>query len=100
MKSKVINKTKNTAFNLCKKAAAEYDCSIVSEDFSTGQLNLKKAGGFFSYGNQINIAVLPIEQNVTKIEIQSNSVGIQIIDWGTNNEIELFFVEYITNSNL
>jgi len=98
MKSKNFNTTKQTAFDTCKKVLIGSNCNIISSDFATGKIEAKKSSSFLSYGHILSVAVETTVSGKTKISISSSSVGIQIIDWGTNsnNEDELF--ELISNS--
>lgn len=98
MKEEVIYTTKEDAFRICKKALKEYNCDIVNSDFALGEINAKKEGSFFSYGHEINVNIKTIENDKIEIAVSSNSVGIQIIDWGTNSENEEKIIDIITKS--
>lgn len=98
MKSKSFNTTKKTAFEVCKKALKDFECEIVSSDITSGTIEAKKGGGLLSYGHKISVAVKTIDSGKIKVSVSSNSVGVQIIDWGTNSENEDELIELITNS--
>jgi hypothetical protein len=98
MKSKSFSTTKKTAFEVCKRTLYDLDCDIISTDLSSGTIEAKKGGGLLSYGHKIRIVVKTIETGKIKISVSSNSVGVQIIDWGTNSENEDELIELITNS--
>lgn len=98
MKSKSFNTTKKTAFEVCKKTLTDFECEILSSDFSSGTIEAKRGGGLFSYGHTITVVVKTGDNGKTKISVSSNSVGVQIIDWGTNSENENELIELISNS--
>lgn len=97
MKSKSFNATKKTAFEVCKRTLYDLDCDIISTDLLSGTIEAKKRGGLLSYGNKINIVVKSINTGKIKVSVSSNSIGVQIIDWGTNSENENKLIELITN---
>lgn len=98
MKNKSFNTSKKTAFEVCKKALKDFECEILFSDFSSGKIKAKKSGGLLSYGHSINIAVNSTNNGKVKVSVVSNSVGIQIIDWGTNSDNEHELIELIRNS--
>lgn len=98
MKSKNFNVTKNRAFEVCKKTLKDFECAIISTDFSSGTINAKKGGGLLSFGHEITVNFRNDNKENLKISVSSNSVGVQIIDWGTNTENENELIELISNS--
>lgn len=98
MKSKSFNITKQTAFETCKKVLNESDCTIISTNFTTGEIEAKKGGNFLSYGHKLIITIKSINSSKIKISISSSSVGVQIIDWGTNADNEDELIGLISNS--
>jgi hypothetical protein len=77
------NTDRKTAFNACKKALTDLECNISLASFEQGDIEAKKPGGLLSYGNKITIEV-----NSTELHVISDTLGIQLIDWGTNTENE------------
>lgn len=98
MKNKSFNITKRTAFETCIKVLNECDCTIISSDFSAGEIEAKKGGNFLSYGHKLIIAIKSTDSGKTKISVSSSSVGVQIIDWGTNSDNEDELIDLISNS--
>jgi hypothetical protein len=98
MKSKSFNTTKKTAFEVCKKTLKNFECEILSSDFTSGTIEAKRGGGLLSYGHNITVAVRTSDNGKIKISVSSNSVGVQIIDWGTNSENENELIELLSNS--
>jgi len=98
MKSKSFKTTKKTAFGVCKKTLADFECEILSSDFTAGTIEAKRGGGLLSYGHLINVVVNTSDSGKIKVAVSSNSVGVQIIDWGTNSENENELIDLITNS--
>lgn len=98
MKSKTINITKKVAFEICKKVLRDFECDIVSTDFSSGIINAKKGGSLLSFGHEITVTFLNDNKQNLKISVSSNTIGGQIIDWGTNTDNENELIELISNS--
>ncbi|MEN9337469.1 MAG: hypothetical protein RLZZ500_2456 [Bacteroidota bacterium] len=98
MKSKSFNITKLNAFDTCKKVLNECDYTIISSDFSNGEIEAKKGGNFLSYGHKLIITIKSTDSGKAKISVSSSSIGIQIIDWGTNAENEDELIDLISNS--
>jgi hypothetical protein len=80
MKSKSFRTTKKLAFEACKKALHEFECEIVSFNFSSGIIESKKSGGLFSYGHEIRLTVGTSQAGKVNVSVSSNSIGIQIFD--------------------
>lgn len=98
MKSKNFNTTKKNAFEVCKKTLTEFECEILDSDFSLGTIESKRVGGLLSFGHNISVVVKTCDKGKIEISVSSKSVGIQIIDWGTNLENENELIELISNS--
>lgn len=97
MRSKSLTVTKKTAFEICKKALKEFECEIVNSDFSEGIIEAKKKGNLFSFGHRIYVSIKIIDYDKVNLSVSSNSVGIQLIDWGTNSENEDELMKTIAN---
>lgn len=100
MKNITINSTKTFTFEICKKALIEFDCNIIESNLKTGKITARKGGNFFSFGHEIDIFIESIEVNTVEVNIFSNSVGIQIFDWGTNLENESKIIDMLKKSLL
>jgi len=98
MKKENLNYTKGEVYNECKRVLSSLNCKILNSDFSSGQIEAKKSGNWFSYGNQINIEVRANGLEKAELYISSDSVWVQIFDWGTNDEIENKIVELVLES--
>ena len=98
MISKIFNTSFESAFLDCKNILTHNKCEIVSTNFAEGEINAKKNGSLFSYGHEIKILLEKIGTEHTNITITSNSVGIQIIDWGTNVENENEIMKKLLNT--
>ncbi|WP_323758441.1 hypothetical protein [Roseivirga sp.] len=72
-----------TAFNTCKRVLMDLDCEIEIESCEQGIIEAKMPGSLFAYGYNITIKIKNSE-----LHIISETLGIQIIDWGTNKENE------------
>ena len=81
-----------------KKTLNDFECDIISTDLLSGIINAKKGGGLLSFGHEIMVTIQTNDNKKLKISVSSNSVGVQIIDWGTNTENENDLIELITNS--
>jgi hypothetical protein len=98
MKSKSFNTTKKTAFEVCKRSLIDFECEILSSDFYAGTIEAKRGGGLLSYGHNISVVVKTNNNGKIKISVSSNSVGVQIIGWGTNSENENGLIRLISSS--
>lgn len=88
MNSIIVNSSKSKAFKICEQILLDLNCDITSSFETSGLIEAKMKGSFFSYGHSIEIEIInTINENI-EIIIISYSVGIQIIDWGTNTDNE------------
>lgn len=96
MKQKKYKYSKNKIFKVCEQALANFEAKIEVSDDKSGVIEAKKGSNLFSYGNKI---VIEIDQNNKEFEVRiySKSIGIQIIDWGTNQENENEIFQIIDN---
>ncbi len=88
MKSKYFSTSKRRAFDACLTALRQLECPVKSADYSNGLIEAEKKGGLLSYGHAIEITVKATESARTKVSVTSSSVGVQVIDWGTNSNNE------------
>lgn len=87
MKQATLNRTKNDVLNAVRKAANKLGINIESE--TNNALSLYYSGGLFSFGNKIDVRLKTIDTNKCIIHVASRSAAqIQVVDWGTNNELE------------
>lgn len=97
MKYKDFYITKKIAFEACKTALKKFHCNITYSDILDGIIESKKEGNILSFGHNIKIHIKSIKENSQKISISSNSIGVQIFDWGTNSKNEDKLMDIITN---
>lgn len=87
MRHKTYKLSEKKILKLCKEALENFECKILDSDDDMGKIEAKKGGNLLSYGNKIIIEI-DSQNNESEIRIASKSVGPQVLDWGTNNEIE------------
>jgi hypothetical protein len=97
MKSKLFTENKRTVFNGCLTALGNLDCDIESDDFAAGKITASMSGSLLSYGHNLEIIIKTADNNKTKVSVTSSSIGIQVIDWGTNSNNEEDFITELTN---
>ena len=95
MKSKSFSISKQIVYDVCLTALEQLKCQIVSKDFNSGVIKAKKGGNLLSYGHTIDISIKTTAPQKTEINITSKSVGIQVIDWGTNSKNEEDIIQSI-----
>lgn len=66
--------------------ASDLDWSIENDD---GSISLVCEGDFFSFGNKIEVEIVPAKSENSQIKVKSKSqFAIQLFDWGKNRELE------------
>jgi hypothetical protein len=90
--------SKRSAFEVCKKVLHDFADNIISSDFSTGIIEANKDGNLLSYGHKISLSITANEKGKIEISVTSHSVGLQLIDWGTNSENEDKLITLIENA--
>lgn len=86
---RTIDENFNDVFNATIYAAKEMELEIKTKSKTDGTIILKKSGSLLSYGNIITIQLKTTSGNKTSISINSkSSATIQLIDWGTNSDLE------------
>ena len=98
MKTKSFSSPKRSIFDACLKALKKLDCRVTAEDYREGSIKAEKGGGLLSYGHVIEVTVKSTEAEKVKVSVKSDSVGIQVIDWGTNSENEAKIIEAIVTA--
>ena len=89
MKQSTLHHSKKQVFEAVKKAAASLDLEIKNHSSADGTISLYSNGGFFSYGNKIDVQVKITEPSKSVLKVSSESAAaIQLIDWGTNSDLE------------
>jgi isopentenyl phosphate kinase len=87
MKQATFHTSKSQLITAIKKAAKELDLEI--EENNTNEIVLFHGGGILSFGNRIRIKFTQSGYDKIKVSISSKSaVQVQIIDWGTNDNLE------------
>ena len=98
MKSKSFSKKRGIVFNECLTVLDRQECNVEFNDFNIGKIMASKPGGILSYGHNLEIIVKTSDNNKTKVSVTSSSMGIQVIDWGTNSSNEEDFITELTNA--
>ncbi|MCU0361473.1 MAG: hypothetical protein MUF75_12315 [Bacteroidia bacterium] len=97
MKSKILAESKKSVFDVCKKVLKDFDCELISSQYEAGTIQAKRGGGLLTYGHRITVKLEEIKNGKIKISVTSTTVGIQLIDWGTNSDNENEILEEIAN---
>ena len=95
MKSKIFSESKQVVFNSCMTALSQIGCTIKSNNFQKGTIDASKTGSLLSYGHKLNISIHTTENHKVKVMVTSTSLGIQIIDWGTNSSNEEELISFL-----
>jgi hypothetical protein len=90
MKTFRFNSDISTAFNSCKHLLQELNCDIIVESIYQGIIEARKPGSLLAFGHNLKITLLKNELTVC-----ADTIGIQVIDWGSNAKIEELFIEKI-----
>lgn len=98
MKQEYLIATKNKTFETCKKVLNDLNYSIVYENYHLGEIQAEKGGAILTFGHKIIIEIKKYNEITTTIFVKSNTIGIQIIDWGTNKENENELIELISKN--
>ena len=91
MKQKLYQKSKSDVFNQCLRAIHELDSTVTYEDFTSGVIEASLKGNLLAFGHYLEFKVKE-KRGFVELEINSETKGVQIIDWGTNEENELSFL--------
>lgn len=76
------------------QVASDLDWSIKNENNEL--ISLIYEGDFFSFGNKIEIEIIPNGSRNSQLKVKSKSqFAIQLLDWGINRELEEKFMEEI-----
>lgn len=97
MKQSTLHHSKKKVFDAVKAAAKNLDLEIEQSLAADGTLSLVSGGGLFSYGNNISVEIKS-EYSKTVLKVTSKSAAeIQLIDWGTNSNLESNLIEEVKN---
>lgn len=89
MKTATIAASRTEVFEAAKTACKRLGLSIESSDSQKGRIRAFHSGNLLSFGNEITVNISTKERKST-IRISSKSAAaIQVIDWGTNKDLEL-----------
>jgi hypothetical protein len=96
MKQSAFHISKKKVFEAAKQAAYSLGLEIRNSSLSDGTLELFSNGGLFSFGNKIDLEIISKEpaENILKVTSIS-AAAIQVIDWGTNNDLETKIIEEV-----
>lgn len=95
----ILYKTnKQSIFHRCIEALKSINARDINKFLDEGYISAKLSGTFFAFGYDIKIAIESCAKNSYKVVVSSKCIGIQIIDWGTNKEIEENLIKKITSS--
>lgn len=87
MKQATFHTSKNQLITAIKKAANELELDI--EENNPNEIILFHGGGLLSFGNRITVKIAQSGNDKIKVSISSKSAAqVQIIDWGTNDNLE------------
>lgn len=87
MKQATFHTSKSQLISAIKKAANELDLEI--EENNSNEIVLLHSGGLLSFGSRITVKIAQSENDNIKVSISSKSAAqVQIIDWGTNDNLE------------
>lgn len=76
------------------QVASDLDWSIKNENEEL--ISLTYEGDLFSFGNKIEIEIIPNGRRSSQLKVKSKSqFAIQLLDWGKNRELEEEFMEEI-----
>jgi len=96
MKQSTLHHNKKKVFEAVIKAAASLDLDIKNQSSADGTISLFSNGGFFSYGNTIDVQVKISEPTKSVLKVSSvSAAALQLIDWGTNSDLESSLIEEV-----
>jgi hypothetical protein len=78
----------------CFEATEQMKFKITKENISEGLILFEVGWSLLSFGEKFKIVITKINASTTSVEVSSQAtVGIQIIDWGKNNNNVTGFFE-------
>lgn len=94
MRTKTLRISKKDAVNGIKSVANILELELIEQ--KSDSFVFSKKAGLLSYGNILTIKISTIEKSKQKISITSVSLSkIQLIDWGTNSDLEEEFIDLL-----
>ena len=98
MKQTTFLYNKKKVFEAAKQAATSLELEIRSSSLEDGTLEFYSNGGFFSFGNKIDLKIISNEPTKNTLKVTSiSAAAIQVIDWGTNDDLETKIIEKVKN---
>lgn len=89
MKQLTLHFPYKKVFEAVKQASENLELEIKNASLSNKTLHLFSSGGFFSYGNKIEVEIINSEPSKSILKVSSQSAAVlQVIDWGTNANLE------------
>lgn len=95
MESVTLHSSKEEIFKALRRIGKRLNLEQGYSDGNT--LCFEKAGSLLSYGNFVECKIYKYGDRY-KITVNSNSASIQIVDWGTNSNIESSIVDELRDS--
>jgi len=89
---------KQRVFHKCIEALKSINARNINKFIDEGYITAKLSGTLFAFGYNIKIDIESCTKNSYKIVVSSKCIGIQIIDWGINKEIEEKLIKKITSN--
>jgi hypothetical protein len=96
MRTETFQQPYHAVYNWCLNVLSKNGFEIKEQDSIKGYITASKNASLLSFGEDVEIAVHPINDTNTQVNVQSFSKGIQIFDWGTNDENERLIMEGLT----
>ena len=96
MKSIYSDKNISGIIKTIETVLRKLNLEIISTDFNNLVIEAKKSGSFLSFGNTIFISIKKSKKSGVRVYVDSeSSAPIQLIDWGTNEQIENEIIEHL-----
>ncbi len=98
MKKSTLNYSKEKIFDAVRKAATSLNLEVKNHSLTDGEISLFFNGSFFSYGNKIDVQIKYSTPSKCILQVSSvSAAAIQIIDWGTNSDLENGLINEVKN---
>lgn len=98
MKQATLHYSKKKIFDAVKQVAVNLNIEVKKESSADGVFILFSSGGLFSFGNRIDVKVKILESSKSLLKVSSQSAAsIQIVDWGTNTDLESSIINEVRN---
>jgi hypothetical protein len=97
MRRRKFKHSKKTLLIAAEKAIKKLNGEIVHVDHDKGIMDADIPGNLLTYGHEVRITVKPTPDKMNSVSVTSKSMGIQIIDWGTNANTEEDIIKKINS---